>query len=119
MFANVDPSIKLEHSWTKLHEIFKGLMKAYSEVYDNHKKSGSHDDFANFVGNCSELLYLYFWLQEKPQLQPMVGPSLHKGREEDGREGTDRIGGTGTTTKPDKAAYRPCIRRRLKDARLR
>ncbi len=72
MFANVDPSIRLEHNWMKLCEIFKGLMKGYSEVYDNHKKSGNHDDFENFVGNCSELLYLYFWLQEKPQLQPMV-----------------------------------------------
>jgi hypothetical protein len=71
MFANVDPSIKLEHNWTKLHEIFKGLMKGYSEVYDNHKKSGNYDDFENFVGNPSECLHLYFWLQEKPQLQPM------------------------------------------------
>jgi hypothetical protein len=72
MLANVDPSIKLEHNKTKLREIFKGLMKGYSKVYNNQKKSGNHDDFENFVGNCSELLYFYFWLQEKPHLHPMV-----------------------------------------------
>jgi hypothetical protein len=37
MFLGVDPSIKLEHNWNKLHEIYKGLMKSYSEVYENHK----------------------------------------------------------------------------------
>jgi len=76
MFLGADPAVKLEHSWNKLRKIYKGLMKSYTEVYENHKKSGNHDDFENFVGNCSELLYLYMWLAEKPQLQPMLVTSL-------------------------------------------
>ena len=76
MLLGVDPAVKLEHSWKKLHETYKGLMKSYTEADENHKKSGSHDDFENFVGNCSELLYLYMWLAEKPQLQPMLVTSL-------------------------------------------
>jgi hypothetical protein len=42
------------------------------------KKSGIHDDFENFVGNRSELFYLHLWLQEKPQLQPMLVINLLK-----------------------------------------
>jgi hypothetical protein len=38
MFLGVDPAVKLEHSWNKLREIYKGLMKSYSEVYENHEK---------------------------------------------------------------------------------
>jgi len=51
-------------------------MKSYTEVYEYHKKSGNHDDFRNFVGNHSELLSLYMWLAEKPQLQPMIVTGL-------------------------------------------
>jgi hypothetical protein len=49
-FDCVDPSVKLEHNWSKLKEIFKNLTKSYGEVFGNHKKSGNHDDFINFCG---------------------------------------------------------------------
>jgi len=43
LFDDIDASVALPHSWSKLHEIYKGLSKLYSEVFENHKKSGSHD----------------------------------------------------------------------------
>jgi hypothetical protein len=72
MFDGVDPSVRLEHNWSKLREIYKGLTKIYGEVFQNHKKSGNHDDFVNFCGSKGEVYYLHLWLQEKPQLEPLV-----------------------------------------------
>jgi len=69
VFLGVNPSVKLEHSWSKLREIYKGLTKSYGEIFENHKKSGNHDDFINFCGSKSEVYYLYLWLKEKPQLE--------------------------------------------------
>jgi hypothetical protein len=72
MFSGVDPSIKVEHSWSKLREIYKALTKSYGEVFDNHKKSGNHDDFINFCGSRSDVYYLHLWLGQKPQLETLV-----------------------------------------------
>jgi hypothetical protein len=76
IFLGIDPSVKQDHSWSKLHEIFKGLTKSYAEIHKSHKQSGNHDDFINFVGAKSEVYYLYLWLQDKPQLEPMVNINL-------------------------------------------
>jgi hypothetical protein len=41
MFSGIDPSIKLEHSWRKLRDIYKALTKStksYGKVFENHKK---------------------------------------------------------------------------------
>jgi len=38
MFRFVDLSMKLEHSWNKLHEIYKGLTQSFTEVYEIIKK---------------------------------------------------------------------------------
>jgi len=76
MFAGIDPSVKLPHSWSKLRDIYKGVTKSYAEVFENFKKSGNHDDFINFCGAKSEVYYLYLWLQEKPQLEQMVVAEL-------------------------------------------
>jgi hypothetical protein len=76
MFAGVDPSVKLPHSWSKLWDMYKGVSKSYAEVFEDFKKSGSHDDFINFCGSKSEVYYLYLWLQEKPQLEQMVVAEL-------------------------------------------
>jgi hypothetical protein len=76
IFLGIDPSVKQDHSWSKLHEIFKGLTKSYAEIHENHKQSGYHDDFINFVGAKSEVYYLHLWLQDKPQLEPMVNINL-------------------------------------------
>jgi len=78
-FDGVHPSVKLEHNWSKLREIYKGLTKSYGEVFENHKKSGNHDDFINFCGARSEMYYLHLWLEEKPQLQNMVVIDLPDG----------------------------------------
>jgi hypothetical protein len=78
-FDGVDPSVKLEQNWSKLREIYKGLTKSYSEVFEIHKKSGNHDDFINFYGARSKMYYLHFWLEEKPQLQNMVVIDLPDG----------------------------------------
>ena len=72
LFDGVDPSVKLEHNWSKLREIYKGLTKVYGEVFQNHKKRGNHNDFVNFCGSKGEIYYLHLWLQEKPQLEPLV-----------------------------------------------
>jgi hypothetical protein len=72
LFDGVDPSVKLEYNWSKLREIYKGLIKVYSEVFQNNKKSGNHDDFVNFCGSKGEIYYLHLWLQEKPQLEPLL-----------------------------------------------
>ncbi len=76
MFAGIDPSVKLPHSWSKLRDIYKGVTKCYAEVFENFKKSGNHDDFINFCGAKSEVYYLYLCLQEKPQLEQMVVAEL-------------------------------------------
>ena len=38
MFDGIDPSVKLSHSWSKLREIYKALVKDYEVICDNHKK---------------------------------------------------------------------------------
>jgi len=76
IFLEIDPSVKQDHSWSKLREIFKGLNKSHAEIHENHKQSGNHDDFINFVGAKSEVYYLHLWLQDKPQLEPMVNINL-------------------------------------------
>jgi hypothetical protein len=76
IFLEIDPSVKQDHSWSKLREIFKGLTKSYAEIHKNHKQSGNHDDFINFVGVKSKVYCLYLWLQGKPQLEPMVNINL-------------------------------------------
>jgi hypothetical protein len=72
MFSGIDPSIKLKHSWSKLHDTYKALTKSYGEVFENHKKSRNHDDFINFCGSKSDIYYLHLWLQQKPQLESLV-----------------------------------------------
>jgi len=79
VFEGIDPSVKLEHSWSKLREIYKAVSKTYSEVFENFKQSGNHDDFINFCGNKFDVYYLYLWLQEKPQLENMVVAELPEG----------------------------------------
>jgi hypothetical protein len=67
MLSGIDPSIKLEHSWSKLREIYKTLTKSYGEVFENHKKN-----FINFCGSKSDVYYLHLWLKQKPQLESLV-----------------------------------------------
>jgi len=76
LFDDIDASVALPHSWSKLREIYKGLSKLYSEAFENHKKSGNHDDFVNFCGNRGEVYYLHLWLQEKPQMESLVLSNL-------------------------------------------
>jgi hypothetical protein len=38
----------------------------------------NHDDFVNFCGSKGEVYYLHLWLQEKPQLKPLVVIELPK-----------------------------------------
>jgi hypothetical protein len=76
IFLGIDPSVKQDQSWSKLREIFKGLTKSYAVIHKNHKQSGNHDDLINFVGAKNEVYYLYLWLQDKPQLEPMVNINL-------------------------------------------
>jgi hypothetical protein len=79
LFDGVDPSVRLEHNWSKLQEIYKGLTKIYGEVFQNHKKSGNHDDFVNFCGSKGEVYYLHLCLQLTPQLEPLVVIELPEG----------------------------------------
>ncbi len=76
MFEGIDPSIKLNHSWSKLHDIYRVLSKDFGSVRENHKKIGNHDDFVNFFNNKSEVYYLYLWLQEKPDVSNIVACEL-------------------------------------------
>ena len=76
MFEGINPSVKLNHSWSKLREIYKVLSKDYEVVRENHKKSGNHDDFINFCNNKSEVYYLYLWLQQKPDVTNVVAYEL-------------------------------------------
>jgi hypothetical protein len=76
MFEGINPSVKHNHSWSKLHEIFKVLSKDYEVVRENHKKSGNHDDFINFCNNKSEVYYLYLWLQQKLDVTNVVAYEL-------------------------------------------
>ncbi len=76
LFIGIDPSVKLQHGWSKLRDIFKSLSKSYREVFENFKKSSNRDDFINFCGSKADVYYLYFWLQKKPQLETIVVADL-------------------------------------------
>jgi hypothetical protein len=76
LFDDVDALVMLPHTWSKLREIYKGLSKLYSDAFENHNKSGNHDDFIYFCGNRGEVYYLHLWLQEKPQMEPLVISNL-------------------------------------------
>jgi hypothetical protein len=76
LFLGIDPSVKLQHGWSKLRDIFKSLSKSYREVFENFKKSSNHDDCINFCGSKADVYYLYLWLQEKPQLESIVVTDL-------------------------------------------
>jgi hypothetical protein len=76
LFLGIDPSVKLQHGWSKLRDIFKSLSKSYREVFNDFKKSGNHDDFINFCGSKADVYYLYLCLQEKPQLETIVVSDL-------------------------------------------
>jgi hypothetical protein len=38
LFDDIDASVTLPHTWSKLWEIYKGLSKLYLEAFENHKK---------------------------------------------------------------------------------
>jgi hypothetical protein len=38
LFDDIDASVALPHTWSKLRKIYKGLSKLYSEAFENHKK---------------------------------------------------------------------------------
>jgi hypothetical protein len=97
IFLGIDPSVKQDHSWSKLRDIFQGLTKSYAEIHENHKQSGNHDDFINFVGAKSKVYYLHLWLQDKPQLEPMVNINLPE----------DIFLDSGNTHKQDEVQHRP------------
>ena len=48
----------------------------YQVAHRKNKSSGSHDDFANFVGTCPYLLYYHLWLYQVPCLQNLAVPTL-------------------------------------------
>jgi hypothetical protein len=76
MFSDINPSKKLNHTWSKLHEIWKNLLKNYNNVHENWKQSGNHDDFLNFCNGKSDEFYLFLQLQQKPMLSNMVDNNL-------------------------------------------
>jgi hypothetical protein len=64
MFSDIGPSKKLP--WSKLHEIWKNLLKNYNDVHEKWKQSRNHDDFLNFCNGKSDVYYLFLQLQQKP-----------------------------------------------------
>ncbi len=36
-FSGIDPSMKFNHNWSKLRDVYKSLVKSYGEVHENHK----------------------------------------------------------------------------------
>jgi hypothetical protein len=48
----------------------------YQVAHRKNKSSGSHDDFANFVGTCPYLLYYHLWFDQVPCLQSLAVPTL-------------------------------------------
>ncbi len=75
LFLGIDPSVKLQYNWSAAG-IYKSLTKSYREAFENHNKSGNHDDFINFCGSKGDVYYLILWLQEKPQLESTVVTDL-------------------------------------------
>ena len=67
----------------------------YQVAYRNNKKSGSHDDFVNFVGSGGPFIYYYhLWLCQVPHLLNFAVPLLpsyafHESTETDFRESID------------------------------
>jgi hypothetical protein len=74
--AEIDPSVKIAHTWDRLCDIYKMLLKNYAVVRDNNKRSGNHDDFINFCGNRPDVYYLHLWLQLKPSFENLVVAEL-------------------------------------------
>ena len=50
----------------------------YQIAYRNNKKSGSHDDFVNFVGSRPYIYYYHLWLCQVPHLLNFAVPLLPK-----------------------------------------
>jgi hypothetical protein len=50
----------------------------YQIAYRNNKKSGSHDDFVNFVGSRPYIYYNHLWLCQVPHLLNFAVPLLPK-----------------------------------------
>jgi hypothetical protein len=59
MFSDIEPSKKLNHSWSKLCKIWKNLLKNYNNVHENWKQRGNHDDFLSFCNGKSDVFYLF------------------------------------------------------------
>jgi hypothetical protein len=72
IFSDINPSKKVNHTWSKLRDIWKTLLKNYNDVHENWKQSGNHDDFLNFCNGKSDVYYLFLRLQQKPMLTNMV-----------------------------------------------
>jgi hypothetical protein len=87
--AAIDPSQShtIDHSWSKWRAIWKDLQSGYKKSDANFRQSGTHDSlFDNYILGRIDVLYLYFHLQIRPQLNEAVTESLRKGVFQDSGE---------------------------------
>ena len=69
----IDPSIVVQHSWTKLRSIYADMKSRHKTAVANFTKSGTHGaEFWEFCSGQTHVLYLNMLVREKPGLLEVV-----------------------------------------------
>lgn len=77
-FTKFDPPKIIYHSPPKLKMMWTGCNKSYIKFHSNYTMLGTHEsDFNSFCNGKADVLYLYKWLQLKPNLNNFVNGGLH------------------------------------------
>ncbi|RLN53193.1 hypothetical protein BBJ28_00025745, partial [Nothophytophthora sp. Chile5] len=78
LFEKIRPSTIVPHSTAKLIDMWKDINRIYSKALARYTASGTHtSDFRAFAGtNIVDVMYLRFWLSQKPNLTSFVEGGL-------------------------------------------
>ncbi|KAL3666990.1 hypothetical protein V7S43_007935 [Phytophthora oleae] len=69
----IDPSIIVQHTTTKLYEMWKIVNGNYMKAFAKFNVSGQHSNaFYDFCSGDLEVAYLRVCINEKPELEPFV-----------------------------------------------
>ena len=72
-FNEIRPQVVQMHSGPKLYEIWTDVRKRFMVAFRNSKRSGHHNpQFWDYCGGKIDVLYLHYWLQNRPGLFEFV-----------------------------------------------
>ncbi|KAE8965466.1 hypothetical protein PR002_g28670, partial [Phytophthora rubi] len=83
-FVGIDPSYIVPHNAAKLEELWSEVRSFFSIYEANFRMSGTHSrHFKNFVRGQFDVLYLWYWLQLRPEALSNVRGGLYQEDEYD------------------------------------